>query len=98
MRQRSPHRRAVLLALLCAFTMLASMLPGSIALGGDLRVSGYNFPPGGTFDIYIILGTEIDVMPVRLGRVQSDARGTVAPTTLPLPPTIAPGDYMVVAP
>ena len=118
MRQRSPHRRAVLLTLFCAFTMLATMLPGigvpiitraqdsatlvllpdSIAPGGDLRVSGYNFPPGGTFDIYIILGTEIDVMPVQLGRVQSDARGTVAPTTLPLPPTIAPGDYMVVAP
>jgi hypothetical protein len=107
----------VLLTLFCAFTMLATMLPGigvpivtraqdsatlvllpdSIAPGGDLRVSGYNFPPGGTFDIYIYLGTEIDVMLVPLGQVQSDARGTVAPTTLPLPSMIAPGDYMVVA-
>ena len=117
MRQRSPHHRAVLLMLLCVFTMLATMLPGigvptitraqgcptlvllpaSSAPGGNLRVSGYDFPPDGTFDIYIILMAERDLMVVPLGQMQSDRGGTVAPTTLPLPSTIAPGDYEVLA-
>ncbi len=70
------------------------VLPNEVALGGEIRLTGYGFIPNDVLDVGLV-GGPADSIP--LGQVRTDENGNIPPATLLLPDAAEPFDYFVQA-
>ena len=62
-----------------------------VAPESELRLSGYGFEPGATYEVLLRAGE----FSITLGQVVTTAEGRIAPTPLTVPGVASPGEYVV---